>query len=501
MSDRHSRGTPSAARVWAVLGFVLLAAIASTSPTVHGSGSLPSPGQSNRGFFSLASWSASSISISDGQTVGLSSPVRSVLTDTVGFGSGAAGHRWYWVNLTASVAVSNVSVSLTSLPITKWALPQQLPGGADSLPPLAFWNWTVLRGGTNDTSQWTATSWDQQLSRATNWTNQSYEIIGTSEPRITVLVDPTQTDGTTTPGTGFVVNTPGTNGGILTNDTGFPGLVTSLHPSMIRFSSTITDVSLSWNAVTNEPKYNFTLFDEWVDISHAVHSQIFANFPAGTWGDGNLLPTGMPLNHSILVSAPGGSGYFPADQAWEEWIEGVVNHTVATGANISYWSIGNEVPTYSHSEVAAYTHVFNLAEAVIHAQLPNAKVGSDVMTNVSYESYFATHAQGVGFLSFHYYPSDGICVQNGSYCPPEVSPNGTTDESLFSHPAYTYLGGSYSPNPARWLWHNLTGNWLPMLNTESNLNGVGGNSATASIGTDPRIQNVVRSELARVDAD
>lgn len=180
---------------------------------------------------------ASEASISDGQTVTVSSPVSSFLNDSVSYGSGTGGHRWYWVNLTVSVALLNVSVALTTFPITQWGLPQQLPGGADSLPSLAFWNWTVLRAGANDTSQWTATSWDQRLNRATNWTNQSYEIIGTSEPRVTVLIDPALTGGTTTPGTGFVVNTPGLGGGIPTNDSSFLPTAAALDPTFVRFST------------------------------------------------------------------------------------------------------------------------------------------------------------------------------------------------------------------------------------------------------------------------
>ncbi len=479
-------GSPFAtARALAVVVFLIVSMLTLLLP-----GSLVDPAKSGGGSAELQTATTPSVSISDGQTVNVTSPVPSVLTDTLSYGSGTGGTRSYWINLTASVALPNVTVSLSTFPVLQWGLPLQLPGGPDALPPLGLWSWTILRNGVNDTPQWSVTSWDQKLSRATAWTNQSYEVLGVTTPQISVTVDPDGTDGTTTPGTGFVVNTPGVRGEIPTNDTGFDGLVTALQPSVIRFSTLMTGVSGSWNTATNQPKYNFTFFDQLVNLSHLEHAQILLSLPAGSWGDGNLLPAGMPLNQSLLVNVPGCAGYFPNDQAWQEWLGGLVNHTVATGANITYWSIGNEVPTYNLTEVAGYTHVYNLAEEVVHAQLPGAKVGSDVMTNLTFESYFATHAQDVGFLSFHYYAAVGLCLQNGAYCPPEGSPNGSPDPSLFSHTAYAFLGNTYAPKAAQSLWHNLSGNWLPILNAESNLNTVGGNPQTVTIGTDPRTQTL-----------
>jgi len=315
-------------------------------------------------------------------------------------------------------------------------------------------------------------------------------VFGSTTPVVTVSVDPNRSAGTVTPGAGFVVNTPGIQGGFPTNDSNFLTLASNLHPSVIRFGTDITAISYSWNTVTNQPKFDFSYFDRWVSVAHELHVQILLSLPAGSWGDGNILPAGMPLNHSLIVNGPSGTGYFPDDAAWQKWVEGVVNHTTATGADISYWNVGNEVPTYNLTEVAGYTNVFNIAERTILAQQSSARVGSDVMTNLTYESYFATHARGVGFLSFHYYPTVGLCLQAGRYCPPAGPPDGSTDPGIFSHPAYTFLGRSYAPKAAQSLWENLSGNWVPVLNSETNLNAIGGGSADYSIGTDPRIQTL-----------
>ncbi len=428
--------------------------------------------------------------ITDGQTISTSAPTHSTLRDWVSYGSSAGGQRSYTIHLVATVALPSVPVKVTTYPIAQWGLPERLPGGADSLPPLQLWGWNVSDRGQNVTSNWTTTLWDQQLSGETTWTNQTIWICGSTSPKVTVTVIPSQKDGTFAPGVGFVMNAPGVPGSIPKNDSAFPSVAAALHPQVVRFSAVGAGVDQAWNRQTNQPRYNFSYFDSLANFTHSVGARILLNFPAGTWGDGNLLPAGMPLNTSISVPGPNGSGFFPSNAAWEAYIQGIVNHTMATGEHVSYWSIGNEFPTDSAALVAAFTNLFNLAEKTIHQELPHALVGSDVMTNVTYEPYFATHARDVGFLSFHYYPSVGMCVVNGIYCPPKGAPFGATDEGLFSHSAYQYLGSMHAPDVGQEVWYEETGKWLPILNAETNLGSVGGSVGTLSIGTDPRTQTL-----------
>jgi len=433
---------------------------------------------------------SSNATVEDGQTVAVSSPLPSNLTDQLTYSSSTGANRTYWIHLSTTAPLPNVSLTVQTLPVTQWGYPFQLPGGADSLPPLSMWTWRVMSNGTNDTSSWTVTNWEQMLSRTITWTNQTYEVIGSTSPVITVSVNPNATDGSTTPGVGFVMNYPGVTGAIPTNDPDYSQLAAGLHPQVVRFGTDIARVSAPWNTVTNQPKFNFTYFDQLVNFTHGLGAKILLSLPAGSWGDGNLLPNGMPLNLSVSITGPTGVGYFPADGAWKAWVEGLVNHTVATNATIAYWTIGNEFPTSNQTLVAGYTHIFNLAQAAIHAKLSGALVGSDVMMNLTYESYFATHARNVGFLSLHTYPGIGLCIVNGTYFPPPSPPHGSSEASIFSHHVYQFLGKTAEPAAGQGAWHNLTGVWLPVFNAETNLNGIGGNSATQSIGTDPRIQRL-----------
>jgi len=429
--------------------------------------------------------------ISDGQTLSTVSPRVSVLTDSVSFLPPSGTTRSYWIHLTTNSPLPSFALTLQTFPIAEWGLPLQLPGGADSLPPLSMWTWHVLHGELNDTNAWSATNWNQALSLTTTWSNQSYEVIGSTSPVISVSVNPNATDGSITPGVGFVMNYPGVTGAIPTSDPDYSPLAAGLHPEVVRFGTDIARVSAPWNTATNQPKFNFTYFDQLVNFTHGLGAKILLSLPAGSWGDGNLLPNGMPLNLSVrVVGTDGRIGFFPTDGAWKAWVEGVVNHSFVTHANITYWTIGNEFPTTNQTLVAGYTHVFNLAQAAIHAKLPGALVGSDVMMNLTYEGYFGSHARGVGFLSFHTYPGQGLCVSDGALCPPTSPPDGSSESDIFSTHVYQYPGKTAAPAAGQRAWHNLTGKWLPVLNAETNLNGIGGNAGSQSIGTDPRIQNL-----------
>jgi hypothetical protein len=430
------------------------------------------------------------LSISDGQTIAINSPKHATLQDQIFFSIPTASSRTYTIQLKASVPLKSVLVTIVTYPISQWGLPNQLPGGADSLPVLALWNWSIEDLGVNVTSEWKSVTWNQQLSGVTTWANQTIVIQGTTTPRTTVTVTPTSLDGTYAPAIGFVVNTPGVAGGIPTNDSSFGATAAALEPGIVRFSTTTAAVMYSWNTETNQPAWNFSYFDSLVSFSRSTGGGILLTLPAGTWGDGNTLPLHMPVNMSVAVPGPLGLGYFPGNAAYVAYVEGIVNHTIASGEHIAYWTIGNEFPTQSLALVMAYTNLFNLAEKTIHLKLPTALVGSDVMTNTTYESYFATHAQNVGFLSFHLYPSAGLCVVHGSYCAPKGAPLGSTDEGILSHSAYEFLANDYAPKTAQSMWFNMTRHWVPIFDAESNLNGVGGSISNAAVGTDPRTQTL-----------
>ncbi|MGA7650688.1 MAG: hypothetical protein WBW40_08310, partial [Thermoplasmata archaeon] len=191
--------------------------------------------------------------ISDDQFVPTSSPSASVLHDSIGYAPLYGNDRIYWINLTASVALPSVSLMLETAPLEQWGLPLQVPGGVDNLPPLSMWNWTIYCGRTVDTSSWSGPTWNNLLTLSISWTNQSYEVVGSTAPFVTVTVNSSLDDGTTAPGDGFVMNLPGVAGAIPPNDPTFQSLASALHPSIVRIGSTVAQFSYQWNTVTNQP--------------------------------------------------------------------------------------------------------------------------------------------------------------------------------------------------------------------------------------------------------
>jgi hypothetical protein len=496
---RYGMAVPSPLIGATVLLIVLLVSTPGASSSLSGAAHPPlnAQGLSPSGSVQAA---GSLPNITDGQTIQITGPTASSLTDTLTYGSTTNGTRSYTIRLEASVALPNQLVTLDTLPLAAWGLPQQLAGGVDNLPPLSFWNWTILHDGQTDTTQWKEISYLSMLSVQTSWANQTYRLTGTTSPVVSVQVNTAKWDGTLAPSVGFVVNMPGTAGGIPPNDPGFAGLAAGLHPQIVRFDADTAGICYSWDVATNEPRFNFTYFDTLYAFAKHAGAKVLFSLPAGNWGDGNLLPGGMPLNTSLLVVAPGGSGYFPANGAWIKYVEGIVSHTIAAHENITYWTIGNEVPVTNQTVVDGYVNLFNLAQRTIHSLLPSALVGSDRMTTTSEEPYFAHHAHDVGFLSFHNYPAIGLCFNNGTYCPPAGNPNGTTDPALFAHSAFALNGQRNAPAVAQSLWFNITGHELPVIDAETNLNGAGGSPTQFASGTDPRQQSLfgaawVTSEL------
>ncbi len=427
--------------------------------------------------------------ILDGGTVSTLLPHPSTLRDTISYGTGIGDVRSYTIQLTASFGLPLDLVTVKTTPLEQWGLPHQMPGGVDNLPPLDLWNWSIVDDGLVVTTLWSLTSWDSVLSGITTWSNQTIVVRGTTDPSVALTVSPSERDGAYAPEVGLVMNTPGSPG-IPANDSTFTSTAAALNPAMIRISTAQSLVSYKWNTKAKAPNFNFTYFDQLVAFAKAVGAQVMVSFPAGDWGDGNVLPNGMPVNHTVPVPGPASYGYLAGNGAYAAYVEGVVNHTIAAGESIAYWSIGNEFPTRNLSLVVAYTNLYNIAEEAIHARLPDASVGSDVMTNGTYETYFAHHAKDVGFLSFHYYASATMCVVDDEYCAPQGSPLGSTDVGMFSHTAYQYLVIDNSPPAAQGLWYNLTGKWLPIFNTETNLNPVGGSYAGGQYGSDPRTQTL-----------
>ena len=224
-----------------------------------------------------------------------------------------------------------------------------------------------------------------------------------------------------------------------------------------------------------------------MNFSRALGAQGLISLPAGTWGDGNVLPSGMPLNTSLLVNWYGHStGYYPTASAYRTYVTTFAKDLKANGWTITYWNIGNEVPIWiSMAYARAFATVFNAGSDAIHSVFPKALVGSDVITAPGKLKYFATALQGVGFLGFHFYPASRLCPVSGTFCIPDGQNGYLTDTGILAATQNLAQSWEFAPPYLSQLeWFNYTGKWLPVLDEESNLN-----TAQAS-GSDPRQQTL-----------
>jgi hypothetical protein len=426
------------------------------------------------------------IKVADGQSVQTNSGGRtSFLNDTVGPAKSNATGRWYSVRLTTNRPLPESNVLLSTHPLLFWGLPQQLPAGLENLPSLGYWNWSVVRVGGGSPGSWTASATQATLDAVVPWENATYRLVGTASPSISVVIDPQSRLDTPLTSLGFTLHDPSTDGKELLATTNLTGVAAPLTPSIVRFGLSAV---AGWNSENQSPKLNFTAFDSASQMAERLGAASYVSLPAGSWGDGNLLPLGMPLNLSVPMFFEGSTGYFPTVPAYVSFVLAVVNHSIDAGEPVRYWNIGNEVPLVNQTVVETYLHLFNAAASAIHSRVRGALVGSDVMLNRTYFATFAAQARGVGFLSFHYYPSTGLCVQSGTYCPPAGGANGTQDPALFRSSSDFDSLGFYGPSEAASKWTELTGTTLPVLDSETNLAGIGGSPATGSQGTDPRQQ-------------
>ncbi|MCI4321853.1 MAG: hypothetical protein L3K18_02665 [Thermoplasmata archaeon] len=415
------------------------------------------------------------------------------ISDSTSSGEASAHGRSYWIVLDANSVFPGVNVRLVTNPVPNWAFPDQIPGGSDNLPTLSLWQWSVWRNGGNDTANWTENLQYGTLTRQTTVMPDLYQVVGTSEPILPVTVHANAPAPARPTEAGVFLQGPGLAGGLaVVTDPDYRSLAAPLGLDVVRVGIASIGTQASWNSATGVPRFNFTGFDAAAGLAGSLGAHLLVSLPAGSWGDGNILPGGMPLDQSLMVPFAGSTGYFPTNAALVSYLDAVLNHTTSSHEPVRYWNFGNEMPLVNATIVGRYIALFNLAAHTIHAYDPTALVGSDVMTNRTYAAEFAAQTQGVGYLSFHYYPAAGICVVNNSYCAPGTEPGtGTADASLFHATASISDLNFLPPSVAASDWFNATGNHVPVLVTESNLNGVGGSPGNAATGSDPRQQTLL----------
>jgi hypothetical protein len=418
--------------------------------------------------------------LSDGGSISATvGGIVSVLSDRITPQSGSPQERAYLITLTTAHPDSSMKVELTTTPVAEWAKAGQFPDGPAALPSLSHWQWSVTVSGRNDTSNWAPNS--NMLERTISWQNSSYVVTGIPVFTVPVSVDAAVNTTVKATGAGFVQQ-----GQLTTNYDQTLNLAQAVNPSFVRWSQ-LYDAPATWSASKGSATFDLSQFAPIWNFTKALGATPILSVPAGTWGDGNTLPSGMPLNTSLLVNWYGHStGYFPTAAAYGTYLKNLAQDLKNHGWTVTYWNIGNEVPIWiSMSYAEAFAVVFNAGAKAIHSIFPTALVGSDVLTAPGRISYFASALVGVGFLGFHFYPAGHLCAGGTTFCMPNNVNGYLTDSSIISASmGYPHSWQFLSPEPSRSEWFNITGHWLPIVDDETNLN-----SAQAQ-GSDPRQQTL-----------
>lgn len=471
----------------AVIGIlVLLAAGPPAAPPMPYAPSVAPPG-------SVTNVSASELVIDDGETVSaLVGFVQATLTDSeVATQAPTSGYeRAYDLSLSSQVHSSLVKLEVSTDPLTFWADPSQLPNGPDNLPPLSEWSFYVTTAkGVNDTANWSYDPSTDSLVRQTVWKDQTYEISGRCNETVNLTVYPGSPDGANATGGGYVLNAPG-YANMLPTASGYDAMAASLRASVVRISAAPSVVG--WNTTSGQPVFSFAGFDADFDFANTTGAAVLVSLSAGDWGDGNTAPSGTPVYSSTSLGLHGLSGYLLTAAAEYAIVRGMLNHTLSAGENVSYWDVGNEVPLASSAATLLYAKDVDAAVKAVQAAGAPGLVGTDTAFQTAYLPTLGAHTSGVGFLSFHYYPAPFVCTTpSGKYCAPSGGLNGTTTPVVFSKPSYGRSAKVYGPSQAQSAWYNATGNWVPILNDETNFDSSGGGILSSPNGSDPRINDLV----------
>jgi hypothetical protein len=168
-----------------------------------------------------------------------------------------------------------------------------------------------------------------------------------------------------------------------------------------------------------------------------------------------------------------------------QYLADIARHTKEVALNIRYWEILNEAHFYAFDvwnpdlgKIALIVDVFNRVARRIHDILPDALCGINSCSFRAFLDYFVRFGQGVGFLAFHKYDS---------WDPPGQSWYGDLEVLNRASQGCMYPQTEYTPVQMRDVWESTRGQRLPVICTETNLNG------GWIAGTDPRIQQTIGS--------
>ena len=229
-----------------------------------------------------------------------------------------------------------------------------------------------------------------------------------------------------------------------------------------------------WSEETKTGSWSWTNIDDLTNKIFAINAEplIVLGFAKFDGSGLSGLPSGMSSDPITKLPDPDQWAAYCAD-----WVE----HFENEGMDVVYYEIINESHHYfewggtNTARRGYFKDLFNAAAVAMRAINPKIKLGNDnsMVQSNNLDKWFATNLEPLDFLSWH-----GYITGN----------KGESDSSLIDK-AQTDEGATYGPSdfidPARQNYYDENGVWLPVIQSEANLN------YAYSGGTDPRIQQML----------
>lgn len=221
---------------------------------------------------------------------------------------------------------------------------------------------------------------------------------------------------------------------------------------------------------------------DWTNVDSLIRQIIgIGAEPFVILGGYNMAPQFLPKG---MASNPATGLPYPS--SWAAYSAQWVKHFKAVGLPVKYYEINTEGFKYfgwnaanGLTKLQNYINVWNAAASAMRAVDSSIKIGDDSITMPKVFDYWLTHGGDVDFLDFHKYDSYSFVPGTSGYY---------TSAQLLSMAdtrCYETSANFYGIDDARAKWLSARGKFLPVINSETNLD-----SAWTS-GTDPRIQQMV----------
>lgn len=263
-----------------------------------------------------------------------------------------------------------------------------------------------------------------------------------------------------------------TDARLFSSDATLGQLAKNMSSKLIRFLSTVVEPCTLWNDATKTGTFNWATVDSLVKKIFAVGAEPLIDLGRiKDGGGGMVIPRGMTVNPATGLPYPASYAAYAV-----QW----VRHFKSLGLSVRYYEIVNEPYAYfgwtpSLTKLGNYLQLFNAVAQSMRTESSNLILSFDFICRQQVLDYWLAHGgANLDSINFHKYDTSTL------------SPY-TSDATLFSKAETEEFGQwpyGYSVTQAQQKYYQVRGKLLPLIDSESNMNGV------CATGTDPRLQQM-----------